>query len=101
MIRLLHGLSVIEGWSLLALLGIAMPLKYFLHREAAVEIVGMTHGVLFLIVWALAVMLVAAGRLPWKLGLAVMGAAVIPLGWLLVERPLRRLMRPGGGGAPA
>ena len=88
MIRTLHVLSVIEGWSLLVLLGIAMPLKYGLHREGAVEIVGMAHGVLFLVVWALAVVLIAAGRLPWRLGLAVMGAAVIPLGWLLVERPL-------------
>lgn len=36
-----------EGISYLVLLGIAMPLKYFLNIPEAVRIVGSLHGILF------------------------------------------------------
>lgn len=42
-----------EGVSFLVLLLIAMPLKYFAGWPLAVRIVGLAHGVLFLLyVWA-------------------------------------------------
>ena len=37
-----------EGVSLLVLLGIAMPLKYFAHFEEAVLYTGWVHGLLFI-----------------------------------------------------
>ena len=40
--------GLIEGTSYLLLLFIAMPLKYFAGKPAAVEIIGMAHGVLFI-----------------------------------------------------
>ena len=45
-------LAIIEGISLLALLFIAMPLKYVYAMPEAVSIVGMTHGILFLLLVA-------------------------------------------------
>ena len=75
---------------LLALLGIAMPLKYLAGLPQAVRVVGMVHGILFII------LLVAIAHaqftvrwpLPKVLGLVV--AAVIPLGPFVAERWLRR-----------
>lgn len=50
----LRRIALIEGWSFLILLGIAMPLKYFADMPMAVKIVGWAHGVLFvLLCWAL------------------------------------------------
>jgi len=42
-------INTIEGYSYLLLLFIAMPLKYIFHYEIAVKIVGMTHGILFIL----------------------------------------------------
>ena len=45
----LRIVAFIEGISYLVLLGIAMPLKYYYNQPNAVKIVGMTHGVLFVL----------------------------------------------------
>lgn len=42
-------INTIEGYSYLALVFIAMPLKYLLGISMAVKIVGMIHGILFII----------------------------------------------------
>ena len=41
--------AFIEGWSFLILLFIAMPLKYLAGIPQAVRVVGMAHGVLFIL----------------------------------------------------
>lgn len=41
-------IAFLEGSSLLILLGIAMPLKYYFDMPKAVSYVGMTHGFLFM-----------------------------------------------------
>jgi integral membrane protein len=46
--QFLKLMALLEGTSLLLLIGIAMPLKYGLGYEQAVSVVGMAHGVLFL-----------------------------------------------------
>ena len=43
----LRKVGIAEGISFLVLLGIAMPLKYFLHQPMAVTIFGWIHGILF------------------------------------------------------
>ncbi|QCU90763.1 DUF3817 domain-containing protein [Thiomicrorhabdus sediminis] len=45
----LRVLALLEGLSLIALLFIAMPLKYSYGMPEAVKIVGQTHGILFLL----------------------------------------------------
>jgi hypothetical protein len=44
----LRRLCLIEGLSLLLLLGVAMPLKYLADQPLAVRYVGLVHGVLWL-----------------------------------------------------
>jgi integral membrane protein len=45
---ILRWIALFEGTSLLLLLFIAMPLKYYMGMPEAVKIVGMAHGILFL-----------------------------------------------------
>jgi len=42
-------ISIFEGFSFLILLGIAMPLKYIYNIPEAVQVVGMAHGILFIL----------------------------------------------------
>lgn len=44
----LRRAGIAEGISFLLLLGIAMPVKYFLKEPMAVTVVGWIHGVLFM-----------------------------------------------------
>ena len=41
--------GIVEGTSYLLLLGVAMPLKYIWHMPIYVKVVGMTHGILFIL----------------------------------------------------
>lgn len=45
----LRIIAFLEGISFILLLGVAMPLKYFAGIPQAVRIVGMAHGVLFVL----------------------------------------------------
>jgi len=45
----LRIIAFLEGISFLVLLGVAMPLKYFAGLPQAVRVVGMAHGVLFVL----------------------------------------------------
>jgi integral membrane protein len=72
------------------LVGIAMPLKYMYHKPEAVKVVGMAHGVLFIlyVVFVLAV----AYQFRWsiiKTGLGLL-AAFIPFGTFWAEFKLFR-----------
>jgi integral membrane protein len=82
--------SLLEGVSYVALLGIAMPLKYAADAPGAVRIAGMIHGVLFLLFCA-TLFSVATNR-DWKpkqIATAVI-AALLPLGAFWLEHRLRR-----------
>lgn len=69
-----------EGVSFLVLLGIAMPLKYMAGMPAAVSVVGMLHGLLFMAFCGL--LLIKRETLGLSLGQMVAGwvAAVLPFG---------------------
>ena len=48
-LHILRFIGLLEGISFLVLLGIAMPLKYYMNKPETVKIVGMAHGVLFVL----------------------------------------------------
>jgi integral membrane protein len=86
----LRLIGLAEGISFLVLLGIAMPLKYLAGMPSAVRVVGMLHGVLF-VLFVLAVF-EAMGSLRWsvrQVALALL-ASLLPFGTLLLDRRLRR-----------
>lgn len=84
----LRLVSILEGLSLLVLLGIAMPLKYLAHLPEAVRIVGLIHGVLFVSYVLLLVQNAIEQRWPFrKAGLALL-LSVVPFGAFYAERRL-------------
>ena len=90
----LRIVGMTEGASFLALIFIAMPLKYGLDMPIAVRIVGMIHGVLFL---AFCVVLADAARAkkwPAKRTLGLFVASLLPFGPFVVDKGLKREASP-------
>src|SRR5687768_12994145 len=83
-------IALVEGISLLVLLFIAMPLKYFADSPAMVKYVGWAHGILF-VLYMLFLLLVWI-KYKWSFGKVVIAflASLIPFGTFLFEKRLRR-----------
>ncbi|MAP54898.1 DUF3817 domain-containing protein [Altibacter sp.] len=79
-------ISTLEAISFLVLLGIAMPLKYIWDLPQMVQIVGMAHGILFILYLIGAYYMFE--KLQWSVRtlLIVMGCSVIPFGPFYVEK---------------
>lgn len=76
----LRLVGFLEGVSFLLLLGVAMPLKYFAGQPEAVRVVGMAHGILFLLyLWA-TVLAALEYKWSWSRSLLVALASLLPFG---------------------
>ncbi len=82
-------ISAIEGLSFLALVLIAMPIKYIGGDPQPVKIIGMTHGVLFIIF--MLSLFEAKIRHEWQNGLTLQLfiLSLIPFGALLIEKKVK------------
>jgi integral membrane protein len=85
-----RAVAFLEGLSFVVLLFIAMPLKYLAGVPQAVKVVGMAHGVLFMLY--LPALLEAALAQRWSLGraAAAFGASLVPFGTFVFDAKLRR-----------
>ena len=95
--RTFELVAMLEGLSLLVLLAVAMPLKYFAGVPVATRIVGLAHGLAFL---AYAVVLLdALATRQWSRRTAALGllAGLLPGGTFVFVSHLRRLV----GGDPS
>lgn len=86
----LGRLALIEGASLIALVGIAMPLKYYAGLPEAVRFVGMAHGLLFLTTTAVLILVMARGHLSPLKSLGVFIASLVPFAGLWSHSMLKR-----------
>ncbi len=86
MIKIFKICAIFEGISLLTLLFIAMPLKYIWNLPQMVEVVGMAHGLLFLLYVVLAIMVFYELKWSFKTLGIVMFASVIPFGAIYIDR---------------
>lgn len=86
MIKAFKIITLLEGFSLLVLLFLAMPLKYIWNLPQMVQVVGMVHGILFLLFVVLAIMVFY--ELKWSLKTfgIVMFASVIPFGAIYIDK---------------
>ncbi len=82
--------ALLEGVSYLILLFIAMPLKYAAGLPLAVKIVGMAHGVLFIILCALLAYTLSKSIISFKLSVMVFIASLIPFGAFWADRKLKQ-----------
>ena len=82
--------GIVEGLSFIILLAIAMPLKYLAGKPEMVSIVGMTHGILFVLYIFLTI--VAKFKYPWswKKMLLLWPASVIPFGTFYADYKVLR-----------
>jgi len=85
-IKTFRLISTLEAISFLLLLGVAMPLKYIWHMPQMVEIVGMAHGVLFVLYVAGAIYMYKIMNWTIKDLLIVVLCSVVPFGPFYVER---------------
>ena len=77
--------AFLEGASYILLLFIATPIKHILENDFYVKLLGMPHGILFLIYIFLAFLL--KSKLNWSRGgfFIVLLASVVPLGTFYID----------------
>ncbi len=85
----LRAIGIVEGISFLILLFIAMPLKYLMQKPQAVSVVGMAHGVLFLVFLVALIDAKLAHRWGAKKALVPFLASLIPFGPFVIDRRLK------------
>jgi integral membrane protein len=85
-ISVLRLLAFLEGVSFIFLLGIAMPLKYYYDKPNAVKIVGMAHGILF-VLYVINLFLVHT-KYKWGIGKTTGAfiASLIPFGTFYADK---------------
>ena len=86
----LRAIGMLEAVSFLALLGIAMPLKYVAGMPLAVKLAGWTHGMLFILFCCF--LLDAKQQASWSFRQtgAILVAALLPFGPFVIDRRLRK-----------
>lgn len=76
----LRIVAFLEGVSYLVLLGIAMPLKYLAGLPHAVRIVGMAHGVLFVLFVILLIQVATEKSWSFKKSALSFVSSLVPFG---------------------
>jgi integral membrane protein len=89
-IKFFRIVSLAEGISLLTLLFIAMPMKYFMGLPEIVKVVGWIHGVLFMAYGVVLAVTHFRLRWPFLFSLGAMVASVIPFGAFVLDKQLRK-----------
>ena len=83
-------ISFLEGTSYLLLLFIAVPIKYFQGDASYVKMLGMPHGILFMLYLVLAIVLKKEMNWNYKTVGIVLVASVIPFGTFYVDKKYLR-----------
>lgn len=78
-------IAFFEGLSYILLLFIATPMKYFANDPQYVKMLGMPHGILFMLYVILAFMLKQENELIKKNFKMVLLASIIPFGTFILE----------------
>ncbi len=94
-LQFFRKVALLEGLSLIILVGICVPLKHFADTPEPVKVVGWLHGLLF-ILYVGALFLVWRER-NWKFGRVVIAGIVslVPFGTIVFDRSLKREVEQG------
>jgi len=85
-IPVLRKIALWEAVSYLLLLGIAMPLKYIWGKPLAVKVVGMAHGVLFVLFCAALAVTWLKCKWPFGRVVGMFIASLLPFGPFFFDR---------------
>ena len=83
------AINTMEGYSYIILLFIAMPMKYIFGFPMAVKIVGMIHGILFIIFCLLLVQAWRESKWPFKNNIIFFIASLIPFGTFFTKNKIK------------
>ncbi len=79
-------IAFLEGASYLLLLFIATPIKHFLEDATYVKMLGMPHGILFMLYIVFAVVLKSEMKWNHKEFAQVLVASILPFGTFYIDR---------------
>lgn len=82
-------INTIEGYSYLVLVFIAMPMKYLLAMPLAVKVVGMVHGVLFIIFCLYLIKAWQESKWSFKENIIFFIASLIPFGTFFTKNKIK------------
>ncbi len=86
LLNIFRFVALLEGVSYILLLFIATPIKYFMQDPSYVKLLGMPHGLLFILYVVLAFMLKSEMRWTPKQFAFILLASIIPFGTFYVEK---------------
>jgi integral membrane protein len=95
-----RAVALLEGLSFVVLLFIAMPLKYMAGIPLAVRVVGLAHGVLFMLYIPSLLEVAVAHRWSFPRVVAAFGASLVPFGTFVLDARLRREEQAGVAPSP-
>ncbi len=84
--------ALTEGVSWLILLFFAMPMKYVWGDPSFVKVVGMTHGVLFILLIVLLLQTFMEERIDKKEAITIFLASFLPFGTFFTDKSLREVI---------
>lgn len=84
--NIFRWISLLEGLSYILLLFIAVPLKYGVGDDFLVKLLGMPHGILFILYLFLAFYLKDSYEWKWNQTAIVFLASIVPFGTFYVDR---------------
>lgn len=86
MLNIFRLVALLEGLSYILLLFIASPIRYFTGNATYVKLLGMPHGILFILYVAIAILI--KKQMKWRLKTLaiVLLASLIPFGTFYIER---------------
>ena len=90
MIKLFRLITLLEGSSYLLLIFIAVPLKYLVGDESYVKLLGMPHGVLFILYIAFAFVFQKKMKCSLINFLIILVASVVPFGTFYIDKKYLR-----------
>ena len=88
--KIFRIVSILEGVSYLLLLFIATPIKYAVGNDVLVKMLGMPHGLLFLVYIALAIILKYEINWKSKTFITILAAYLIPIGTFYIDKKYLR-----------
>ena len=89
-VHFLRIVALLEAISYMLLVGIAMPLKYIWGQDKAVSVVGMIHGILFIIFCIALVRATISAKWPLSRAALLFMASLLPFGPFLLDKRMKQ-----------
>lgn len=86
LVNIFRIVAFLEGVSYILLLFIATPIKYFANDPQYVKLLGMPHGILFILYVVLAFMMKGELKWPNNIFARILLAAIIPFGTFFIGK---------------